>query len=82
MSAGLRALGTMVFLGLVTAGCITGSFFVLAQYPWEYEGINLWALLGLLLAAGIAGSVLTWHLIGRRFGKLKLKTLSRLLRRR
>jgi ubiquinone biosynthesis protein len=82
LSASLRALGTKVFLGLVTAGCITGSFFVLAQYPWEYEGVNLWALLGLLLSGGLASAVLTWHIIGRRFGKLKLRTLFRLFRRR
>ncbi len=81
LSASLRSLGTKIMLGMVATGLVTGGFFVLARYPWEYEGINLWAILGLLGGGGIVGSVLTWHVIGPRIGKLRLKTLFRFFRR-
>jgi ubiquinone biosynthesis protein len=82
LSRSLNDLGTKVFLGLVASGLIMGTFFVLARSPWEWRGMNAWALIGGVTAGWLVISVITWHLLYTRMKKVSLRALLRLMRRR
>jgi ubiquinone biosynthesis protein len=82
LSRSLNDLGTKVFLGLVAAGTILGTFFVLARYPWEWRGLNVWALIGGLVSAWLVLAVASWHVLYTRIKKVSLRALVRMFRRR
>lgn len=82
LSRSLNDLGTKVFLGLVTGATIVGMFIVLARYPWEWRGWNLWALIGGLVSLWLVGMVVAWHVLYTRLKKIRLRAVMRLWGRR
>lgn len=79
LTANLRSLAVIAFLGLCACGFIVGAFISFARHPWDVGGWPVLGVLGLLAAGGISSLALGWHLWGGSFRKLSLK---RGLRRR
>jgi ubiquinone biosynthesis protein len=77
LSRSLNDLGTKVFLGMVVMGLVMGTFFLLARYPWEWHGVNLWALLGAVGSLWLVSMVVSWHFLYTRLKKLSVRGLFR-----
>ncbi|MCA9538792.1 MAG: AarF/ABC1/UbiB kinase family protein [Myxococcales bacterium] len=73
----LNDLGTKIVFGLIAGALIVGGFGVLDRYPWEWGGMNLWALFAALAAGGLVAAVITWHVAYTRLGKVRLSTVMR-----
>ena len=78
----LNDLGTKLFLGMVAMGTTLGTFFILARYPWEWRGLNVWGLMGAIVSVSLAGLILTWHVAATRVRKVSLKSITRMFSRR
>lgn len=78
MSRSLNDLGTKVFLGMVTMALILGTFFVLARYPWEWHGVNIWAVIGGGIALWIVLMVVSWHFLYTRLKKISARAVFRM----
>ncbi|WNG58177.1 AarF/ABC1/UbiB kinase family protein [Archangium gephyra] len=68
----LRSAAIVMFMGLCACGLIVGAFISFAQTPWQYHGLPVLGLLGIILSAAIFGAVFTWYLFGRSFGKVRV----------
>ncbi len=69
----IKALGVIIFMGLIASGLIIGSFTLLAHYPWEWRGLPVLALLGLASAAWLFGAAVTWYLFSGRLKKIHVR---------
>jgi ubiquinone biosynthesis protein len=78
MSRSLNDLGTKVFLGMVTMALILGTFFVLARYPWEWHGVNIWAVIGSAISLWIVFMVVSWHFLYTRLKKISARAVFRM----
>jgi ubiquinone biosynthesis protein len=78
LSRSLNDLGTKVFLGMVTMALILGTFFVLARYPWEWHGVNIWAVIGGGISLWIVIMVVSWHFLYTRLKKISARTVLRM----
>ena len=74
LNTSLKALGLLLFAGMISSGLIVGAFF-LAGRSTEGAGTTwpLPALIGLALAAMLFGAALTWTLLSGRFKKISLR---------
>ncbi len=75
MSRTINDLGTKLFLGMVAMALIMGTFFIAAQYPWEWRGWNLWGVFGALASLSLFGLVILWHVAYTRMRKVSLRAL-------
>ncbi len=82
MSRVLNDLGTKLFMGMVAMGTVLGTFFILALYPWEVGGWNMWGILGAALSTVLVMLVLSWHILYTRMRKISVKALLRMWSRR
>ncbi len=78
----LNDLGTKVFLGMVVMGLVLGTFFLLARYPWEWHGVNVWAAFGGGLALWLVVMVVSWHFLYARIKKVSARAVLKLMNRR
>ncbi|MEK7705446.1 MAG: AarF/UbiB family protein [Myxococcota bacterium] len=79
----IDALGLLIVMGLVSAGLVTGSFFLLARYDFELWGIPVVPTLGLYLASVLFGAAIGRYLLAPRIRKISVaRWLSRRRRRR
>jgi len=74
LNTSLKALGLLLFAGMISSGLIVGAFF-LAGRTSEGAGTTwpLPALIGLSLAAMLFGAALTWTLLSGRFKKISVR---------
>ncbi len=73
----LNDLGTKLFLGMVVMGVTLGTFFILARYPWEWNGWSVWGLLGAVAGFGLFVLVISWHFLFGRVRKVSLRSVLR-----
>jgi ubiquinone biosynthesis protein len=72
----VRWLGIVVFLGLISASLIVGSFIVLAPHAeWKISGVPVLPALALTAAATLFGGAFTWTLLAGRLRKISLRRL-------
>jgi ubiquinone biosynthesis protein len=71
--AAVRNLTLTIFLGLGAAGFTVGAFFILSRYTWEWRGMPIVALFGLLIASALAGAGFTAALLSGRLRKIRLR---------
>jgi ubiquinone biosynthesis protein len=72
LNENLRTLAIIAFLGLCACGFIVGTFIAFAPKPWMYDGIPVLGIVGIALAAALAGGAFTWYLFGSRFRKVSV----------
>ena len=74
LNTSLKALGLLLFAGMISSGLIVGAFF-LAGRTSEGAGTTwpLPALIGLSLSAMLFGAALTWTLLSGRFKKISVR---------
>ncbi len=75
LNTNLRALGVLLFAGMIAAGLIVGAF-SLAGRASEGHPTTVWpvpALVGLALAAMLFGAAMTWSLLAGRFKKISVR---------
>ena len=72
----VRTLGVTIFLGMIAAALVIGSFFALARVDWQVAGRVpfpvVLAVAGLLGAAALFWSALSWSAVQGRFRKIRL----------
>jgi ubiquinone biosynthesis protein len=72
----VRWLGIVVFLGLISAALIVGSFIVIAPHVrWQVNGVPIIPAIALTAAAGLFGGALTWTMLAGRIQKISLRRL-------
>jgi len=75
LNASLKALGLLLFAGMISSGLIVGAFSLAGRAS---EGGTSWpipALIGLALSAMLFGAALTWTLLSGRLKKISLRRL-------
>ncbi|HYS08245.1 MAG TPA: AarF/ABC1/UbiB kinase family protein [Myxococcales bacterium] len=75
LNTSLKALGLLLFAGMISSGLIVGAFFLAGRSSPEGSGTTwpLPALLGLALAAMLFGAALTWTLVSGRLKKISVR---------
>jgi ubiquinone biosynthesis protein len=75
LNTSLKALGLLLFAGMISSGLIVGAFFLAGRSSPEGSGTTwpLPALIGLSLAAMLFGAALTWTLLSGRFKKISVR---------
>jgi ubiquinone biosynthesis protein len=77
LNASLKALGVLLFAGMISSALIVGSFSLVGRAS-EGAGTTVWplaALIGLALSAMLFGAALTWTLLSGRLKKISLRRL-------
>jgi ubiquinone biosynthesis protein len=77
VNANLKALGLLLFAGMISSALIVGSFSLVGRAS-EGTGTTVWplpALIGLALSAMLFGAALTWTLLSGRLKKISLRRL-------
>jgi ubiquinone biosynthesis protein len=72
ISDAIRAVGFTLFLGLTSAASLVGASISFARYEWLFHGVPVLGLASLLLAGGLFGSALSWHVIAGRLRKIRI----------
>jgi ubiquinone biosynthesis protein len=75
LNSNVRALGILLFAGMIAAGLIVGAFSLVGRAS-EGAGTTVWpiaALVGLALSAMLFGAALTWTLLGGRLKKISVR---------
>ena len=75
LNTNVRALGILLFGGMIAAGLIVGAFSLVGRAS-EGAGTTVWpiaALVGLALSAMLFGAALTWTLLGGRLKKISVR---------
>jgi ubiquinone biosynthesis protein len=76
LNTNLKALGLLLFAGMISSGLIVGSFSLVGRAA-EGTGTT-WpvaALIGLALSAMLFGAALTWTLLSGRLKKISVRRL-------
>ncbi len=77
VNASLKALGLLLFSGMISSALIVGSFSLVSRAS-DGAGTTVWplaALIGLALSAMLFGAALTWTLLSGRLKKISLRRL-------
>ncbi len=75
LNTNVKALGILLFSGMLAAGLIVGAFSLVGRAS-EGAGTTVWpiaALVGLALSAMLFGAALTWTLLGGRLKKISVR---------
>src|SRR5437868_987438 len=75
LNTNVKALGILLFSGMLAAGLIVGAFSLVGRAS-EGAGTTVWpiaALVGLTLSAMLFGAALTWTLLGGRLKKISVR---------
>jgi ubiquinone biosynthesis protein len=75
LNSNVRALGILLFAGMIAAGLIVGAFSLVGRAS-EGAGSTVWpiaALVGLALSAMLFGAALSWTLLGGRLKKISVR---------
>jgi len=79
LNVNVRALGILLFGGMIAAGLIVGAFSLVGRAS-DGAGTTVWpiaALVGLALAAMLFGAAITWTLLGGRLKKISVRRFFR-----
>ncbi len=76
LNTNIKALGMLLFAGLIASGLISGAFSLIGRSSDEVGGHTVWpipALVGLALAAMLFGAAVSWTLLSGRLKKISVR---------